>query len=193
MRKYLPVAGVLIAALAVAASGLRSVQSAATSTPTEISVTAEGVGHAPPDTARLWIGVEVFGSTLGPADREADQRIAAVIATLHSAGVADPHIRTIGITVAPQYVTQNGQPQELSGYISRSMLEVETADLRALPALIDAAMASGANRVDQIRCRPNMTGCQIAHARHCARRWWTTRQGGTQNHPDGSGERPPRA
>jgi uncharacterized protein YggE len=151
MRKYLPIAGMVIAALAIAASGLRSVQGASTSSPADISVTAEGSVHAAPNTARLWIGVEVFGTTLAPADREADQRIAAVIATLRSAGVADAHMRTVGIAIAPQYTTQNGQPQELSGYISRSMLEVETADLQGLPALIDAAMASGANRVDQIR------------------------------------------
>jgi uncharacterized protein YggE len=151
MHRYMFLAGALIAALVIGGSGVRSVQSSGTATPAEISVTAEGFVHAPPDTARLWIGVEVFASTLSQADREADQRIATVIVTLRSAGIADPHMRTVGITIAPQYVMQNGQRQELSGYVSQSMLEVETSDIQGVPALIDAAMAAGANRIDQIR------------------------------------------
>jgi uncharacterized protein len=95
--------------------------------------------------------VEAFGSTLAPADREADQRVAAVINSLRSAGIADQHIRTVGILVAPQYATQDGQLQQVTGYISRSMLEVETNDMQSLPGVIDAAMAAGANRVDQIQ------------------------------------------
>jgi uncharacterized protein YggE len=151
MRGYLLAATVIVVALAAAASDLRTVQSAQTTSPPEISVTADGVVHAAPDTARLWIGVEASGTTLTPTDREADQRITAVIAALRSAGVADAHLRTVGITIAPQYDTQTGQPHQLRGYISGSMLEVETSDLSGLPALIDTAIAAGANRVDQIR------------------------------------------
>jgi uncharacterized protein YggE len=151
MRQYFVFGGVAAIALLLGASGLRSVQGAAPSTPAEIAVTADGVVHAQPDTARVWIGVEVFGPTLSPADREADQRISAVIATLRSAGIADQHMRTAGITIAPQYATQDGQRHELTGYVSGTMLEVETSDLQGLPGLIDAAMAAGANRIDQIR------------------------------------------
>jgi uncharacterized protein YggE len=131
MYRHFFLAGALMTALVISSSGLRSVQSAATSTPADISVTAEGFVHAPPDTARLWMGVEVFGSTLTPADREADQRITAVIATLRSAGIADPHMRTVGVTIAPQYVTQNGQRQELSGYVSQSSWRSRPATFRA--------------------------------------------------------------
>jgi uncharacterized protein len=60
-------------------------------------------------------------------------------------------MRTAGITIAPQYDTQSGEPQQVRGYISGSMLEVETSDLNSLPALIDTAIAAGANRVDQIQ------------------------------------------
>jgi uncharacterized protein len=151
MRTYMILAAIVLAALVAGASELRNVQSQPASTPGEISVTAEGVVHAQPDTARLWIGVEAFGPTLAPADRDADQRITAVIGTLRSAGIADQHIRTAGMTILPQYATQAGQPQQLTGYISRSMLEVETSDTKGLAGLIDAAMAAGANRVDQIQ------------------------------------------
>lgn len=151
MRSYFLLAGVAAVAFALGLSGSRTVHSATPSTPADISVTADGVVHAVPDTARLWIGVEVSGPTLAPADREADQRIAAVIASLRAAGVPDMHMRTAGMTIAPEYDTQTGQPQILRGYTSGSMLEVETSDLPGLPALIDTAMAAGANRVDQIR------------------------------------------
>jgi uncharacterized protein YggE len=151
MRKYVAFAIVVTGGLFIVTSQLRSVQGAANSTPADISVTADGVVHAQPDTARLWIGVEGFGPTLVPTDREADQRLASVVATLRALGIADQHMRTAGMTVAPQYTTQDGQRQELTGYIARSMLEVETEDIQGVPALIDTAMAAGANRVDRIQ------------------------------------------
>jgi uncharacterized protein len=153
MRTQLIVSGlvaVAVAALVAGASQFRIAQGAANATPAEISVTADGVVHAQPDTARVWIGVEAFGPALAPADRDADQRITSVIATLRSAGIADQHIRTAGMAVAPQYTRQDADVQRLTGYISRSMLEVETTDIRGLPNLVDSAMAAGANRVERI-------------------------------------------
>jgi uncharacterized protein len=151
MHRYLFPVALFVGAVAIAASGMRTASSATTTTPPEISVTADGVVHAAPDTARLWIGVEASGTTLAPADREADQRITSVISALRAAGVADAHMRTAGITIAPQYDTQSGAPQQVRGYISGSMLELETTDLNGLPALLGAAIAAGANRVDQVQ------------------------------------------
>ena len=148
MRRYVILATSAVAALLLGASASGTVHSQVASTPSEISVTADGVVHAQPDIARLWIGVESFGSTLGPTDRDSDQRMTAVIGSLRSAGIADQHMRTVGMTIAPQYATQDGQ---LAGYISRSMVEVETTDIKGIPSLIDAAMAAGANRLDQIQ------------------------------------------
>ena len=151
MRNFILLTAIALTAVLIGGSGWRSVQGAAAVTSADIGVTADGVVHAQPDTARVQIGVEVSGSALAPADREADQRITAVVATLRAGGVADQHMRTIGMTITPQYVTQDGQQQQLTGYISRSMLEIETSDLQGVPALIDASIAAGANRVGQIQ------------------------------------------
>src|SRR5579859_558204 len=151
MHKSFLVVGIMAVALAIAAIGARTVQGAGTLTPAEIGVTADGSVHATPDTARIWIGVELLGPTLVPVDREADQRMAAVVAALRSAGVSDQHMRTVGISIAPQYTTVDGQRQQLTGHLSGSMLEVETSDLAGLPALLDSAIAAGANRIDQVR------------------------------------------
>ena len=135
MHKNLPLVGIMAVALAMAAFGARSVQGASTLTPAEIGVTADGSVHATPDTARVWIGVELFGPTLVPVDREADQRMAAIVAALRSAGVSDQHMRTVGISITPQYTTLDGQRQQLTGHLSGSMLEVETSDQAGLPAV----------------------------------------------------------
>src|SRR5690349_3756005 len=134
-RLILVAAAAGVAALIVGGLGWRNVQSATVATPAEIAVVADGAVHAAPDTARLRIGVEVFGPALGAADREADQRIASVLAVLRSSGIPDAHMRTVGVTISPQYTGQNGDVQQLSGYISRSMVEIETSDLSGLPAL----------------------------------------------------------
>jgi uncharacterized protein YggE len=151
MHKNLLLVTIMAMALALAAFGARSVHGAGALTPAEIGVTADGSVHATPDTARVWIGVELFGPTLVPLDREADQRMAAIVAALRSAGISDQHMRTVGISIAPQYTTVDGQRQQLTGHLSGSMLEVETSDLAGLPALLDSAIAAGANRIDQVR------------------------------------------
>jgi uncharacterized protein YggE len=116
----------------------------------EIDVTGEGAVHATPDVARVTLGVEVFGNQVAAADREADQRVAGLVRMLRSAGVAEGHIRTAELTIEPRYETRTGEPMELQGFVVCNLLEIETADINGLPALLDAAIAGGANRIDGV-------------------------------------------
>jgi uncharacterized protein len=152
MRKLIVVCGLagLLAAAAIATAA-RATPAAAITTPPNISVTGEGSVHGPPDTARVRLGVEVFGPMLAPADTEADQRMSAIVRGLRSASVPEAHIRTVGLMISPQYDLREGQPTVLLGYLVRNLLEVETSDIGGLGALIDGAIAAGANRVEDIR------------------------------------------
>jgi uncharacterized protein YggE len=151
--RNLPTLAVILSVLGlvVLTPAVRGAPSAATGTPPTVGVTGEGVVHAAPDTARVRLGVEVFGPRLAPADTEADQRISSVVLALRNAGVPEAHIRTVGLVIKPQYDTRENQPQVLSGYLVQDMLEVEIQDLPSLGGLLDGAMAAGANRVESIR------------------------------------------
>src|SRR5690348_4831115 len=82
-----------------------------------IEVTGEGAVHAAPDTARVTLGVEVYGPQVALADREADQRVSGLVRMLRSSGVAEGHIRTAALTVEPRYETRTGEPMQINGFV----------------------------------------------------------------------------
>jgi uncharacterized protein len=141
----------LVVMVMVLSLGVPATARAVPAAESEIDVTGEGTIHATPDVARVVVGVEVFGSQVAAADRETDQRVIGLVRVLRSAGVAEGHIRTAGLTVEPQYETRPGEPVELRGYVVRNLLEFETVDLNGLPALLDASIASGANCIESLQ------------------------------------------
>ena len=152
MRKPLILVGLaLLVSATLATTVARGAPVGAVVTPPDISVTGEGIAHGAPDTARMRLGVEVFGPTVAPTDTEVDQRVSDVVRALRAASIPEAHIRTVGLTISPQYDTPQGQPMALRGYIVRNVLEVEVDDVASVPKLIDSAIAAGANYVEDIR------------------------------------------
>src|SRR5690242_16239277 len=124
MRKRMTVVGcALLVSMGLFAAVARSAPAAAVVTPPDISVTGEGIAHGAPDVARIRVGVEVFGPSVAPADAEVDQRVSAVVRALRGADIPEAHIRTIGLSIGPQYDTPQGQPMSLRGYVVRNVLE----------------------------------------------------------------------
>src|SRR6185436_10723412 len=91
MRTLFVVGLVALVVAATVAATARATPAGAVVTPPDISVTGEGRVHGPPDVARVRLGVEVFGSTLAPADTEADQRVSAIVRSLRAANVPEAH------------------------------------------------------------------------------------------------------
>jgi uncharacterized protein YggE len=152
MRKLITLVGfVLLVSAGLSTAVARGAPANAIATPPDISVIGEGTAHGAPDTARMRLGVEVFGPSVAPADMEVDQRVSSVVQALRAANIPEAHIRTVGLSIAPQYDTPQGQPMALRGYIVRNVLEVEVNDVATLPKLIDGAIGAGANYVEDIR------------------------------------------
>ena len=147
-------------------------------TPPDISATGEGVAHAAPDVARMRLGVEVFGPSVAHADAEVDQRISSVLRVLRGANIPEEHIRTVGLSIAAQYDTPQGQPMMLRGYIVRNVVEVEVDDVAAVPRLIDSAIGAGANYVEDIRFEAQNSSRLQSQARDQA--WQSARAKGEQ-------------
>ena len=122
--------------------------------PRTIRVSGDSVVKAAPDRARIAVSVV----TRAPTAREATEGNArtskSVLDKLRSAVREPGEVRTAGYDLAAEYdYNQNragGREPTLVGYVSTNRFAIVTADLAGVGALIDAAVAAGANQIDSI-------------------------------------------
>jgi uncharacterized protein len=118
-----------------------------------IRVTATGDARTVPDRAFIDFGVETQAATARQAAEENAARMERVIAALVRAGVPRADIQTRDYNVFPVYAQQprdEGEPR-VTGYRVMNTVAVQTDEVRRVGALMDAALAAGANRVAGIR------------------------------------------
>jgi uncharacterized protein YggE len=124
-------------------------------TPGARTVTVLGTGEVEvkPERATVSVAVETEGRTADAAATDAGKRIDAVTKALRKLGVPEDAIRTTQYEVQPDYQPQERPelPPRLAGYRALQVLEVRVASLQRLGAVIDGAIAAGANRVMDLR------------------------------------------
>jgi len=111
IRKAAAIATLLIASASAALAQERDARFAATT----LDVSAYGEVKAIPDQAIVTLGVTTNASTAAKALSLNAQKMAAVIAALKSASMADKDIQTSSLNLSPQYTYEQGQPPRLTG------------------------------------------------------------------------------
>jgi uncharacterized protein YggE len=145
LRTILLLAGVLLVAAAIAGVAQpRLGRGATTSTGTVITVTGSGTVDATPDQASFNFGVTTNGTTAADALSRNASQARAIVAALKKAGVDASDIQTTQVSLWPQ-TSRNGAT--ITGYQASNSVQV-TAGLARSGALVDAAVAAGANNVD---------------------------------------------
>lgn len=101
-----------------------------------------------PNFAEISIAVETKGKAAESVATENAQISSAVVASLKSLldTKKGESIETVNYNVNPQYSHKDGKTT-IVGYTVSNTVKVKTRDVKSVSALIDAAMASGANRV----------------------------------------------
>lgn len=117
--------------------------------PRQIVVSATETVEVTPDRARLMISVETRGRTSAAAASENARIQSAVLAAVRGAGVASAQIRTLVVSVNPEYryPTDGGRPTVV-GYQARNTIRVELHDLAKVSAALDGALGAGATNVN---------------------------------------------
>ncbi len=119
------------------------------------TIRVEGTGEvkAQPDEAFIDLAVETLAPNAKAASEQNAKRMEKVIAALTSAGIARREIQTRNYTVYPDYAPQGPMEPEpkLRGYRVSNVVSVHVTELSRVGSLLDQALASGANRVDQVR------------------------------------------
>ena len=117
------------------------------STPTTLTVAAEGRVTRAPDIAEVSGGVVTSASTAAAAMAENTVRMNAVVAAVKKAGIADRDIQTTGLNLQPQYRYADNQPPVLTGYQVTNTVSLRLRKLVEAGRLLDTLVGVGANQI----------------------------------------------
>jgi hypothetical protein len=150
--KYIESLTLLLLVLSFAAAPASGQQATQLNQPPSIVVTGDAIVTAKPDQAQIDIGVVTQAATAQAATVDNAQRVDATIKTLRGVLGNGDEVKTIGYSVNPvfRYPKEGGTPS-ITGYSVSNVVEVTTNDLTIVGHVIDAATASGANTIQQLR------------------------------------------
>ena len=131
-----------------------------------LRVTGEGKARTAPDVAVVTLGISIFDASLARATREANERARRMLDVFHPA-VASADIHTVRYSVQVQYARLD-KPDDLpriAGYRVENVVQVKVRDLARVGALLDAAVAAGANEVQGLEFLKDDLGPEESRAR----------------------------
>lgn len=142
----------LAIAAALAASAPLAAYAADTPPPT-ISVTGEASVSVAPDLAEVDGGVTTQAKTAREASDANNKAMAAVLAALKGAGIAETDIRTSRLSLQPQVAparVSSDTPPAIVGYRASNRVTVRVHDMGKVASTLDTLLAAGANDIGGI-------------------------------------------
>ncbi len=131
----------LLSAERVSAQGMQSM-------PPQVVVSASEEVDVAPDRAHLTVAVETRGRTSQLASQENARLATAILEAIRRAGIAAAQVRTVGLTVNPEYrYPEGGGRPAVVGYQAQNSVRVEIRDLSKVGAVVDATLAAGATNL----------------------------------------------
>lgn len=135
------IAAPLVLALAIAAATLPGSAASAAADPGGITVNGTASVESVPDRAELSFGVESLGATARAALAANAIEMRKVIAAVKAAGGTG--VKTQSVSLSPRYNDKN----DVQGFTATNTVSATIRDVARAGALIDAAVAAGANQV----------------------------------------------
>lgn len=142
-----------------------------------IEVSGNASVAVPADRARVAFAVETRAMTASDAAGENALIMDAVLGAVRGGDIPDLTVETFGYTVRPEYSFGEDRARTIEGYTALNNVRAVTSDVDAIGALIDLAIAAGANRVASIAfetadpepARAEALALAVRHARTQAR------------------------
>ncbi len=115
-------------------------------------INATGVGEVriSADRATVVVGVETHGASAAAAAAENARRVKAALDTVRALGLGREQLSTAGYAVTPDYREDKPGLPHIAGYTARNSIRVDVRKLEQLGAVIDAALAGGANTIGDV-------------------------------------------
>ena len=121
--------------------------------PSVISTSATGEARYIPDRATISMGVQTRATTAAKASADNAIKQRAVIEAIRAQGIGADQISTVNYTLSAEqvYNPQAGdKAPRVTGYVATNTVRVEVKKVDQVGALIDAAIAKGANDVSSL-------------------------------------------
>lgn len=121
--------------------------------PSVISTSATGEARYIPDRATISMGVQTRAATAAKASADNAVKQRAVIDAIRAQGIAADQISTVNYNLNAEqvYNPQAGdKAPRVTGYVATNTVRVEVKKVDQVGALIDAAIAKGANEVSSL-------------------------------------------
>ena len=119
-----------------------------------ISVSGSATVSSDPDTLIIVLGVESEAKTANASLSQNSNSLNSVISSLSNSGISEDDIQTSNFSIYPLYDSikdSDGNWQQiLNGYRVSNILLIQTEKIDSAGDIIDAAVSSGANRVDNV-------------------------------------------
>jgi uncharacterized protein len=165
----MPMLRALFCVVAIAAAALAPVSTQATEKLEKlVTVTGEGTVDAVPDNAVIRIGVSSQGKTARAASDANAREMNAVLAAIKDGGVAERDVQTSSLSLQPQYDPKQTGPAHLIGFRVNNQITVKVRDIGKLAALLDRAIAAGANEMSGIEFKVSNEAKLLDQARTAA-------------------------
>lgn len=171
MRSLLFIPVAVAAALTFAACG--GGDTIVNTTPADqsgITVTGHGEVQVPSDTATLSIGISVTAANVADARDRAAKSADAVISSIKKNGVDEKDIKTVGLSIQPQYDYSRANEPRITGYVVANSVEAKIRKLENVSKVVDDAVAAGgdSSRLSGIRFSVEDRDKAIQQAREAA-------------------------
>ena len=125
--------------------------------PRTITVSSSGTVEREPEQGVVLLAVESESPNAKAAAEANATKMSQLVAALRRTGVADRNIRTLSYELRPEYAQQinreTREPPRIAGYRAINMVQIVVDTVTRMGGIIDVAIASGANRVDNISFR----------------------------------------
>ena len=115
-----------------------------------VTVTGEATVAVAPDAAVIRLGVSSQDKTAREASEANAKQMTAVLAAIKDSGIADRDIQTSRLSLQPQYDANKSGNARLTGFQASNQVTVRIRDIDRLPAVVDRAIAAGANEMSGI-------------------------------------------
>lgn len=115
-----------------------------------LSVDGQGTGTATPDMATITIGVTTQGSDAAKAQNDNAWTSNQIQKAIQDLGIADKDIQTRNYSFYPNYSTEKGQNNKITGYTVNNSVIVVVRDIKLTGKVIDAALNNGANEINSL-------------------------------------------
>ncbi|MDD3213718.1 MAG: SIMPL domain-containing protein [Eubacteriales bacterium] len=139
MKKFL----VLLLSISLCLTAVPALAESAAQT---VSATGTATVTIAPDMATFTAGVRTDDTQVSAALESNSTAMQAVLAALKAMGVDAQDLQTQTYSVSPNYSYSDNGQETLTGYVVTNVVTVTVRNLDQLSALLDAAVAAGANQ-----------------------------------------------